>query len=239
MYFSMFSELCSKCKVGNPLPTIDRFLSIYDEVMRSTTFAESVGTGHNSDMPPDKSNSILWVEAALATDLGIVSLLTGLNIDSQPALKKSTSKRQSLISAPAKNYLKVSSLPTSDPSISSWTRGNGMKDTIQLSMNLQSEMQMWFVKFVEESLDAGFRVFKESKTDSCCMLPPECGPITAILSQLKRVNDWLDRAASKQDELLTENIERLKRKIYGFVIHHVGTSLDSPSSTPSSCISMS
>ncbi|CBI28115.3 unnamed protein product, partial [Vitis vinifera] len=188
---SMFSELCSKCKVGNPLPTIDRFLSIYDEVMRSTAFAESVSTCHRSDIPHDSSNSTsLWVEAALATDLGIVSLLTGLNIDSQPTLQK-------------------------NPTIGSWTRGNGMKETIELAMNLQSEMQMWFVKFVEESLDA------------------------AILSQLKRVNDWLDRVASKQDELLTEKIERLKRKIYGFVIHHVGTSLDNSSSIPSSCISMS
>ena len=237
----MFSELFSKCKVGNPLPTIDRFLSIYDEVMRSTAFAESVGrTSHNSETPPPyNSNSTLWVEAALATDLGIVSLLTGLNIDSQPTMQKNTSKRQSLTAAPAKNYLKASSLPASDPTIGPWTRGNGMKDTIQLSMDLQSEMQMWFVKFVEESLDAGFRVFKEAKADSCSMLPPECGPITAILSQLKRVNDWLDRVASKKDELLTEKIEKLKRKIYGFVIHHVGTSLDSPCSTPSSCNSMS
>lgn len=234
----MFSELCSKCKVGNPLPTIDRFLSIYDEVMRSTAFAESVSTSHRSDIPHDNSNSTsLWVEAALATDLGIVSLLTGLNIDSQPTLQKSTSKRQAL-TAPAKNHLKVSSLPASDPTIGSWTRGNGMKETIELAMNLQSEMQMWFVKFVEESLDAGFRVFRESKADGCSMLPPECGPIAAILSQLKRVNEWLDRVASKQDELLTEKIERLKRKIYGFVIHHVGTSLDN-SSIPSSCISMS
>ena len=47
-----------------------------------------------------------------------------------------------------------------------------------------------------------------------------------MLSQLKRVNDWLDLVISKGDELLTEKVERLKRKIYGFVIQHVGTTFD-------------
>jgi hypothetical protein len=48
---------------------------------------------------------------------------------------------------------------------------------------------------------------------------------------LKRVNEWLDRVALKGDELLTGKIEKLKKKIYGFVIQHVGTTFDN-SSTP-------
>lgn len=101
----------------------------------------------------------------------------------------------------------------------------GMNETVELGKNLQSEMQMWFVRFVEESLDAGFRVFGKSNLGGGSG-GLNCGPIAAILSQLKRVNDWLDRVVSRRDEVLVEKTERLKRKIYGFVIQHVGTTAE-------------
>ncbi|KAL7189577.1 hypothetical protein ACSBR1_039264 [Camellia fascicularis] len=227
---SMFSDLCSTSKAGNPLPTIDRFMSIYDEVVKSTSTAESIAinrssvTHHTDNILTEHSKSIsLWVEAALATDLEIVSLLTDQKIESpRPTLQKSSSKRHSL-NAPSKNQTNTiaPSLP-SDATGKGWTRGHGMNETVELGMNLQSEMQMWFVRFVEESLDAGFRVFGKCNSDGGL----DCGPIAAVLSQLKRVNDWLDRMVSKQNELLTRKIEQLKRKIYGFVIHHMGTTVN-------------
>lgn len=97
-----------------------------------------------------------------------------------------------------------------------------MNETVELGVNLQLEMQMWFIRFVEDSLDAGFQVFGKGSSDG--------GPIAAVLSQLKRVNDWLDRVVSKQDDLLIGKIEQLKRKIFGFVIQHVGTTVNN--STP-------
>ena len=106
-----------------------------------------------------------------------------------------------------------------------------MKETVELSVSLRSEMEKWFLKFVEEALDAGFRVFGEGGSNGGTRrLSLECGSIAAILSQLKRINDWLDLVVKRRDDKLTEKIERLKRKIYGFVIQHVGTSLDN--STP-------
>lgn len=117
-----------------------------------------------------------------------------------------------------------------DPVVGVWTRGDGMKETVQLAMKLQSEMQMWFVKFVEESLDAGFRVLGEqSANNGSKALPLNSSSIAAVLSQLKRVNEWLDIVVSKGDEIVTEKIEKLKRKIYGFVIQHVGTTFDNSS----------
>ncbi|TQD73940.1 hypothetical protein C1H46_040510 [Malus baccata] len=41
---SMFAELASTSEVGSPLPAIDRFFSIYDEVVKSTTLTESIAT---------------------------------------------------------------------------------------------------------------------------------------------------------------------------------------------------
>ncbi|GFY96308.1 serine/arginine repetitive matrix protein, putative [Actinidia rufa] len=160
-----------------------------ESIVRSLS---SVTPSNNN--PTEHSKSIsLWVEAALATDLEIVSLLTDQNIER-------------------------------------WTRGFGMSETVELAMNLQLEMQMWFIRFVEESLDAGFRVFGKGSSDGGL----DCGPLTAILSQLKRVNNWLDLVVAKHDEVLTGKIEQLKRKIYGFVIQHVGTTVNSSMPSASS-----
>ncbi|CAB4288446.1 unnamed protein product [Prunus armeniaca] len=231
---SMFAELSSTSKVGNPLPAIDRFFSIYNEVVKSTTLVQSIASNHNADtpnndnIPTEQSKSVsLWVEAALATDLGVVSLLTTQDNEPPSTLQKSLSKRQSL-NAPAKTHMKISSSsssPESNAHVGTWTKGRGMKDTVELAMSLQSEMQMWFLEFVEKALDAGFRVFGECAADGV-KLPLDCGSIAAVLSQLKRVNEWLDRVVSKRDEQMNEKVDRLKRKIYGFVIQHVGTTFD-------------
>ncbi|CAK9186686.1 unnamed protein product [Ilex paraguariensis] len=216
---SMFSELCATSRAGNPLPTIDKFMSIYDNVVKLTAAtAESIATNRISNTPlasaPTNSKFSIWVEAALATDLEVVSLLTSENIEPPQALQKCSSKRQSH-NAPAKNIVLASSSLDG-----TWTRGHGMNETLKLATNLQSEMQIWFLRFVEQSLDAGFQVFDKCTTSNSAL---HCGP---ILSQLKRVNSWLDRVVEKGDELLTEKIERLKSKIFGFVIQHVGTTVE-------------
>ncbi|KAM1159171.1 hypothetical protein ACFX2J_032176 [Malus domestica] len=36
-----------------------------------------------------------------------------------------------------------------------WTKGHRMKDTIELATHMQSEMQMWFLQFVNETLAEG------------------------------------------------------------------------------------
>ncbi|KAI9192849.1 hypothetical protein LWI28_028450 [Acer negundo] len=238
---SMFSELSFASKTENPLPTINRFFSIYNDVLKYTGIVESVATSHSSDTSHSKttteqSKSIsLWIEAALATDLEIVSLLTSPNDQPPSTLLKNLPRRQSH-TAPSKNQSKASSSPAAPSSTTEvWTKGHGMKETVKLAMKLQAEMQMWFVNFVEELLDAGFRVFGEcsnnNNAQASITLPLDCGSTAAVLSQLKRVNDWLDREVSSGDEQLTAKIERLKRKIFGFVIQHVGTTFDNSMSS--------
>ncbi|XP_030448381.2 uncharacterized protein LOC115671058 [Syzygium oleosum] len=232
---SMFSELCSTSKAGNPLPSIDRFFSIYDEVVRSTGVVKSLSSSRaacadDTIVPTDQSKFSIWVEAALATDLDIINFLTNQNSEPASALQKTLLKRQS-VKAHGKNHMKVAS-PSRSDSACAWTRGHGMKETADFAMKLQSEMQMWFVSFIENSLDAGFRVFGERGGGKVLNL--DGGSVTAVLSHLKRVNDWLDRAVPKSDEFLMEKIEQLKRKIYGFVIQHVGTTFDNSMSAASS-----
>ncbi|XP_042503010.1 flocculation protein FLO11 [Macadamia integrifolia] len=257
---SMFSDLCSSAKSENPLPTIDRFLSVYEGVLKSSIIAESVAISHDSNradnfVPTDRLKSVsLWVEAALATDLEVVCLIsnqTGNNCKSQslemptktvmdvrlPSPPRTTTGSKKKL---AKNHLINDAPPPSsscDPiagtTTGSWSRGGGcgVKETVELARNLQMEMEIWFLQFVEESLDAGFKV---SSTDDFLQPASGSGPIAAVISQLKRVNDWLDHVIGKREMLLTEKIERLKRKIYGFVIQHMGTALDDPTSLVSS-----
>ncbi|GMY35970.1 hypothetical protein FCV25MIE_31212 [Fagus crenata] len=93
----------------------------------------------------------------------------------------------------------------SNPSHGVWTRGHGMKDTVDLATKLLSEMQIWFLRFVEESLEAGFKVFRKSASDGSKTIYLDGGSIAIVLSQLKRVNDWLDLVTSKGLELLKES----------------------------------
>lgn len=220
----MFSELCSTSKAKNPLPTIDRFFTIYDEAVKGARTAESVARNRTSvhdDISVDKSSFSIWVEAALATDLEIVNFLTDHNSEPTSTLKNSLRKQKSIKEALQPNVVLNG--------LQEWTRGHGMKENVELSVKLQSEMQSWFLRFIEESLDAGFRVFGDCSGGSSGggkSLNLDCSSVAAVLSHLKRVNDWLDRVASKQDKTLMEKIDRLKRKIYGFVIKHVGTTYD-------------
>ncbi|KAI3694781.1 hypothetical protein L1987_77761 [Smallanthus sonchifolius] len=228
---SMFSHLCSTSRAGNPLPTIDSFMAVYNDAVKATATAESITSSHNRTMvhdnapPTDHTKSLaLWVEAALATDLEVVSLLSKQGIESPSQPMKNTNPQSQKQSLPEtiKSHLMI---PSCKSSFSGpWMKGHGMNETVQLGMNLQKEMQTWFLKFVEESLDAGFQVFGKNNANSS-----EVGPIKVILSQLKRVNDWLDRMVSKQDEALTGAVDRLKGKIYRFVIQHVGTTYDNSS----------
>lgn len=178
----------------------------------------------------------LWIEAALATDLEVVSLLSN-QTGTPPKIPCLSATDTRPLPSPPKTTLskRTSRIPLPDQvNASSWSRGCGVKETAELALNLRKEMQMWFLKFVEEALDAGFKIFEQNSSGGLAVRKDNSGPVAVVLSQLKRVNDWLDSVGAKREELVTEKIERLKRKIYGFVIHHVGTALDNSSALLSS-----
>ncbi|KAG6492674.1 uncharacterized protein LOC122001450 [Zingiber officinale] len=237
---SMFSDLCSSSNASNPVPMIDRFLPLYNDVLRWTAVAESLYANRNSegqrDAVPTEHSSLatLWVEAALATDIQVLHLVSeeAENLSKRKASERLTIpqldssktfllKRQSVGVPSRNNHLKC--LLT--PSTNTWSRGHELSETLELAKTLKREMQLWFLKSVEEAMDVGFRLFGE-KID----MDEEVNrkeKVTAVLSQLKRINDWLDAVVRTPEiDTLKEKIEQLKRKIYGFVITHVGTAFD-------------
>ncbi|CAN8232340.1 unnamed protein product [Cochlearia groenlandica] len=210
---SKFSELSSASKVENPLRIINQFLTIYEDVTKYRELVSENSFGSSSDQQNPIS---LWVEAALATNLDVVSLVKPQNsLESTSSIKKSTSTRLS----PEPSTKKTDNI------VGMWTESDGLKETARFAINVQSEMQKWFIAYVEESLD---------NKNAAVVKPLDGSSIAAVLSQLKQVNEWLDKVVSDQENQtavmsLTEKIERLKRKIYGFVIHHVGSTYDNSS----------
>ncbi|XP_024543861.1 pseudopodium-enriched atypical kinase 1 [Selaginella moellendorffii] len=123
--------------------------------------------------------------------------------------------------------------PAPEPVAMEWVRGNGLKDTAELAMQLQLEAQSWFVKHIEEALDNGFQASGAMDAEQVTGAQQQQqqqqlhnSQLALMLSQLKRVNDWLDATGSGKGESslepqFVETLARLKRKIYEFLLQHV------------------
>ncbi|KAF3789971.1 hypothetical protein EJ110_NYTH05552 [Nymphaea thermarum] len=110
------------------------------------------------------------------------------------------------------------------PPPAEWTKGSGLSDTADLATKLKATSQEWFLGFVEKFLDADSTVTTGNQSVSTSVVPDNVH-IVNMLSQLKRVNDWLDEISSgkENDEAcsLSETIEHLRKKIYEYLLVHV------------------
>eukprot|EP01018_Ginkgo_biloba_P021149 Gb_01837 [translate_table: standard] len=127
--------------------------------------------------------------------------------------------------------------PSKDPPVIDWAKGSGLDETANLAKQLMCEAQNWFIKFMERALDNGFHVIggTESGVDiggTTISTQPDYCQIAAMLSQLKRVNDWLDETGIQKDppdcgkgEIvdpeLVKTLSTIRRKIYEFLLQHV------------------
>jgi Plant protein of unknown function (DUF936) len=131
--------------------------------------------------------------------------------------RTSVSKRHSIATG-----TKEHSRNSPNSSSNSWSNTSSLNETLDLLRVVRCEMQVWFLKFVNEALDVGFVLIGEKERIS-----GNNGKVTMVLSQFKKINDWLDGVSKlPEKEGLKGKIEKLKRKIYGFVISHMGSALD-------------
>lgn len=248
---SKFSEICASARVSNPFPTVDLFLVVCEDALKwKTIAAESVATnGAEEEELLEKKSTWHWVGAALATDLEVLKLLNGAtgpfsrtrssgttnkpNASSvEPPRTTSLSSKKQAHGASAKAQSKAAAVsPSSPPRCSTWNMG----ETAELAKALWREMRAWFLTFVDEALDVGFHLFEDQQNVAGKGRQHGGGHITMVLSQFKKISDWLDQvgkiaAAEEEEQRTKEKIELLKRKIYGFVISHMGSALESPAS---------
>ncbi|XP_062007220.1 uncharacterized protein LOC133724479 [Rosa rugosa] len=109
----------------------------------------------------------------------------------------------------------ISQKPQAQP-LPEWIKGNGLYETVDLAEMLRLQSQDWFLGFVERFLDAD--VDTSALSDN--------GQISGMLTQLKSVNDWLDSIGSNTDAeeataVSEETIDRLRKKIYEYLLTHV------------------
>lgn len=108
-----------------------------------------------------------------------------------------------------------------------WAKADGKREVKELKEVLLNEIQSWFLKFLDEALDTGFRVgYKNNRKvkDSVANQTEPSNHIALTLSQLKHANECLDRLRSNADSEksgLVETVERLKQKIYACLLLHV------------------
>uniref|UniRef100_A0A0D9XNI1 Uncharacterized protein n=1 Tax=Leersia perrieri TaxID=77586 RepID=A0A0D9XNI1_9ORYZ len=230
---SKFSELSSASKASNPLPTVDIFLAVYEDILKWKKIAESICTNGTETTLWENSTSH-WVEAALATDLEVLKLMKrtpeslsrkrGADKPMVPSVeppRTTQSKRQSHGTS-AKVQSKVSPSPTVSYT---WNKTQGVNETAELATTLCHEMHLWFLKFVDEAMDLGFHLFEDQNVAS---RGKQSSHITMVLSQFKKISDWLDGVGKiAEEETTKDKVEKLKRKIYGFVISHMGSAFES------------
>lgn len=101
------------------------------------------------------------------------------------------------------------------PAPSEWFRGSSLDEAVELAESLRVASQDWFLRFIERFLDADVATSNNRQ-------------IAGMLTQLKSVDDWLGEigSSSKEEEeekpeISSETVERLRKKIYDYLLTHV------------------
>ncbi|KAH1207623.1 hypothetical protein GmHk_15G042674 [Glycine max] len=197
-----------------------------------------------------QKQSASWVQAALATNLSSFAVFTRESQSSKPPTSSNSQNQKTVVGSQhmlvlhnssedasskvhAKTrltaYSKHASLGTlrkpGDALLNGqkqlvqpppeWVRGNGLNEVVNLAEMLQLQSRDWFLGFVERFLDSdGDTTLSDNDQ------------IAGMLTQLKSVNDWLDEIGSSKDEgesceISAETIDRLRKKIYEYLLTHV------------------
>lgn len=243
----MYAELSSSAKEDDPQPSVEKFLSFHSSLNATFLVSESLlkslspplsspdqsaadASSVGSDIDSQKANQLnaerrqlaaSWVNAALATDLSpftlynpkptpqsqnqIVMVLNSpvKSTPSPPSTKPKTSVKK--LGRPRGPQAPVPSPPQE------WTRGAVVEDGAELAKLMKEESKAWFLGFVERFLDA----------DVGERLPWDRDSVAGMLSQLKKVNDWLDDVSELECSVSAATVDRIRKKIYEYLLTHV------------------
>eukprot|EP00250_Pteridium_aquilinum_P013676 c21498_g1_i1 orf=717-3293(+) len=119
----------------------------------------------------------------------------------------------------------ANSLQCEDSMDNCWVQGKRIHNIIELAKQLQCESQQWFFKYMEEALDSGFHFnrvpgFKGANRKTL----KDTEALASAFPHLKQVNDWIGQLDYETlDPSMLEVLDRLKKKICGFLLQHVET----------------
>ncbi|CAA0808316.1 Plant protein of unknown function (DUF936 [Striga hermonthica] len=182
----------------------------------------------------------LWVQAAVQTDLSKFSLYTKApgempNLNSancyyvatenntpdkivareKSSHNKSNKSALKLKDSPSNSSQRLSNVKgTANAEQDKWSKGFGLRHADTLIQKLISSSRAWFLDYLENFLNNGFGVKNKDEAS-----------YVAVLGLLKRVNRWLDEAFHGEGSA-EERIQRLRKKIYGFLLDHVDSAVN-------------
>ncbi|GJU63292.1 TonB like protein [Tanacetum coccineum] len=236
-----FIKLCTSANEENPQPTVEQFLVMHDSLNNAHHIAKSLSkiitlssSSDSEENPSEEQLKVtsdrrkqahLWVHASVITNLSsflvyrkqqssttnkpaLVLVGSAKTVSTKPQVKPVKTKiASSANSRPVDNQKSMAPLPPT------WEKGSGLEDTLELAKMLKMESCDWFLGFVERFLDA----------DVSTSTPSDNGRIAGMLTQLKSVNDWLDKILTcndeeENDQFSVETIERIRKKIYDHLL---------------------
>ncbi|KAG6505166.1 hypothetical protein ZIOFF_037519 [Zingiber officinale] len=262
---SMYAELNTSARGDIPHQAVEQFLRLHASLCSAASIADGLTNRRSQAMAvtsPDqptvgdlildeatkafaenRRRATSWVAASLSTELSDFTLYSHktpttaspvavvlerpLKTAPVPPLKASLPSKWRLSSDYAsvrrgKVRAAVAALPSQPLE---WERGGGLVVEVEIARKLREEARGWFLGFVERVLDA----------DATALEPSRRNQVTAMLPQMKKVNDWLEACGSRRqkmaaeperqrinnDEEVEETIERLRKKIYKYLLAHV------------------
>nr|XP_043627339.1 uncharacterized protein LOC122598934 isoform X2 [Erigeron canadensis] len=234
---STYSELCSSANEATPQATVEQFLALQVSLNSAYQIAESLSKVISLGSPSDCDNPLeehlkvetnrhkqanLWVHAAVITNLS--SFLVYSKASPSYSLHKPTLVLEgSTKTTPTKSKVNSNLRSTVNPKArapppNKWEKGACLEEIVQLAKMLQMESQEWFMGFIERFLDA--------EVSPCMSSNKGRIRIAGMLTQLKNVNDWLDKVGTSKYEgetfpFSTERIDHIKKKIFDHLLTHV------------------
>ncbi|KAL3815168.1 hypothetical protein ACJIZ3_016436 [Penstemon smallii] len=226
---SMFAELCELSKKDSTGPLVEQFLSLHESMKKISLVISTMidlntsGTKNGNDYNSTSKNASLWVQAAVETDLSRFSLYAkrgekGHYVVTENATEKTDidnhyspkqSKSVSKVRSHTRKPIFTEKGKNGKPEV--WSPGLGLRDVAILAEKLLESSRAWFLDYLQDSLKNGFGLKRNEDSSQ-------------ILGQLKRINQWLDDAL-REGNGVDERIERLRKKLYRFLLDHVDSAV--------------
>ncbi|KAM0879197.1 hypothetical protein ACQ4PT_034402 [Festuca glaucescens] len=219
--------------VGEAASIDEESLAIAAERRRRA--ASWVGAGLATDLSAFSLYNLRPTPANAASPLAVVLVdesAKPVAVKASPPAKSRLSPGKGKVRAGAVAAVTAAAAPPPD-----WERGGGAEERGELARRLGEESRRWFLSFVERFLDA----------DVAAAAPWDRDRAARMLPQLKRVNDWLSdigkppvveppapptdaggeepvanaAPAAASNGVPEETIERLRKKIYEYLLTNV------------------
>ncbi|XP_030509640.1 uncharacterized protein LOC115724489 isoform X2 [Cannabis sativa] len=244
----IFAELCLSSKKSSAGSLVKNFLDLNQKMQSSANDIDYIVNSRLSGADPSiyfsaSNNATSWVKAAVETNLSTFDLFRKQEEDEilksekshyvvlenaqevnfgscSPTTRQSrnhttlTSDLTTKVSQSASRRLPSATRKSITERDELYKGGSKLIEAASLAQKLLFASREWFLKYLEDSLSIGFGMKREEGGTE----------VASLLGQLKRVNHWLDDIVTKGISK-DERIEGLRKKLYGFLLEHVDSTV--------------